>query len=269
MSRKSPPERSAYSSGGGAGSRLEMRTRWTSPIAPAATASRTDWCAGSKRRLKPTWNRTPGALDGRERPVDLGEVERDRLLAEDRLARRAPPRRSASTWVSVLVQIAIASTSPSRAARRRLAPPGRRAARATGCGELGSDVVDGGQRRSGDAAGEQLGVHARRSARVPRTPIAHRRVALAVTSRLAAARLPSQHAARAPPATSARSDTSATPTSQNAPPGVQRFGRRLDRDHRRAVGGPRALERVLELRDRPHRLGVAAERRARARPSRP
>src|SRR5918996_1209837 len=54
MSRKRPPETRTYSSGGGNGSRLEIRTRWISPTA-----------------------------DG----TDVRQVERERLLAEDGLAR--------------------------------------------------------------------------------------------------------------------------------------------------------------------------------------
>ena len=40
MSMKMPPETAAYSAGGGSGSRELTRTYWTSPILPAATASR-------------------------------------------------------------------------------------------------------------------------------------------------------------------------------------------------------------------------------------
>ena len=42
MSRNRPPEVLTYSSGGGSGSRLVIRTTCGSPIAPVATASRTE-----------------------------------------------------------------------------------------------------------------------------------------------------------------------------------------------------------------------------------
>ena len=87
MSQKIPPDTLMYSMGGGAGSRLVIFTMCTSPMAirrrpPACTAA----CAGSNRRLKPTCSGTPAALDGPNGAVDLFEVQRHRLLQEDRLA---------------------------------------------------------------------------------------------------------------------------------------------------------------------------------------
>ena len=87
MSRKMPPEprdvlqrrRRGVAAGDPHEVRLADRRR-------PPTASRTDACAGSKRRLKPIWNGTPAVVDRGQRAVDLGEVERHRLLAEDRLA---------------------------------------------------------------------------------------------------------------------------------------------------------------------------------------
>ncbi len=87
-----------------------MRTTWTSPIAPEATASRTDWCAGSKRRLKPTWNSTPArstAASARSTSARSSEIGFSQKIA---LPAAAAPT-TASTCVSVLLQIAIASIS--------------------------------------------------------------------------------------------------------------------------------------------------------------
>ena len=123
------------------------------------------------------------------------EVERDRLLAEDRLAgrrrrddqrrrgcrcscRSRPHRRRADSYQLLGGRRGL----DAELARRRVAR----------C--VGVDVVDGRERRPATCAGEQLGVHARRSA-----PSRARRrgsaASPAVTSRPAAARLPSTHAA--------------------------------------------------------------------------
>src|SRR3954447_26435520 len=92
MSRKIPPEIAMYSSGGGAGSRLVIRTICGSPLSGAANPA----CAGSKRRVEEGWNeaavkadleRHAGGLHGSERAVELRQLQRHRLLAEDRLAR--------------------------------------------------------------------------------------------------------------------------------------------------------------------------------------
>jgi hypothetical protein len=77
---------------------------------PAATASRTDWCAGSKRRLKPTWKRTPArstAWSARSTSASSSETGFSQRIALPAAAAAT----TWSTWVSVLVQIAIASTS--------------------------------------------------------------------------------------------------------------------------------------------------------------
>src|SRR3954449_11776886 len=115
MSRKIPPETRMYSIGGGAGSRLVMRTRWGAPTRPAAAASRTYASAGAKpgservpgRGPAPRAARDPLAhrrvrgsepaveadlerdarlLDRAQGAVDLRQVQRHGLLAEDRLA---------------------------------------------------------------------------------------------------------------------------------------------------------------------------------------
>ena len=187
-----------------------------------ATASRTERWAGSKRRLKPTWKRTPAAFDGGECAVDLGEIERHRLLAEDRLARPRLRRRSASTWVSVLVQIATASTSGraeqvGRARRHRDAEAGRRLH-----GPSRVPRRNGRERGARDAPEQELRVHSPDPAGAEQTdahgcaagahqPTRWRR--LPSSSRVVRGRRPR------PVRT-----TSGTPTSQNAPPGVQRFG---------------------------------------------
>src|SRR5215218_8090541 len=110
MSRNIPPESRMYAIGGGAGSRLEIRTGCGSPTRPAATASRTDACPGSNRLLKPIWNGTPACSTApsprstSSRASDTGFSQKIALPA-----RAAWTMRSA--WVGVLVQIATASTS--------------------------------------------------------------------------------------------------------------------------------------------------------------
>ena len=133
MSRNSPPELRTYSSGGGSGSRLVMRTMCGSPTVPSATAARDRRVGGVEAAVEADLERHAGRLDGGQRAVDLGEVERDRLLAEDRLARLRRRRRSGRRGSSVGVQIATASTSARRSAprpsRRRDAQPRRHLAR--------------------------------------------------------------------------------------------------------------------------------------------
>ena len=110
MSRKMPPDTARYGIGGGAGSRLEMRTRCSAPTVPAATESRTNRWAGSKRRLKPTCSRAPAsatAANARStsaRSSDSGFSQKI-ALPDDAAAT------SISTCVSVLVQMATASIS--------------------------------------------------------------------------------------------------------------------------------------------------------------
>ncbi len=87
-----------------------MRTICGSPIVPSATAWRTEAWAGSKRRLKPIWNGTPAcstaasAASISARSSEIGFSQKIALPA--RAAATIRP-----TWVSVLVQIATASTS--------------------------------------------------------------------------------------------------------------------------------------------------------------
>src|SRR3954453_12460822 len=110
MSRKIPPETRMYSIGGGAGSRLLIRTICGSPSSPAATAARTAAWAGSKRRLKPIWNGTPAASTAAiarstsSRSSETGFSQKIALPAPAAATMR-------SAWVSVLVQIATASTA--------------------------------------------------------------------------------------------------------------------------------------------------------------
>ncbi len=110
MSRKIPPETRTYASGGGAGSRLVMRTRCGSPTRPVATAARTEAWAGSKRRLKPIWNGTPAASTASSARSTVSRSSETGFSQKIALpARAASTMRSAC--VSVLVQIATASTS--------------------------------------------------------------------------------------------------------------------------------------------------------------
>ena len=127
-----------------------MRTRWSSPMSPASTRvpHRAGGC-GSKRRLKPTWIGTPAACDRGEASVDLGQVERQRLLAEDGLAGR--PRRSSAVDVGVGRR---ADRDGVDVVRRRAAPStsvvcGRQSSTAAASlRPLGVDVVD---HRQGEA----------------------------------------------------------------------------------------------------------------------
>src|SRR4051795_5398823 len=105
MSRKIPPDPRTYSNGGGAGSRLEIRASCGSPLLPppagagaAAPGGRRlpDLTArdgrghrGVRRIEAPVeadLERHAGGIDGGEGAVDLAEVQRHRLLAEDRLS---------------------------------------------------------------------------------------------------------------------------------------------------------------------------------------
>src|SRR5215218_188161 len=87
-----------------------MRSRCGSPTRPVATASRTDWCAGSKRRLKPIWNGTPAcrttlrARSTSTRSCETGFSQKIALPASAAAA-------ISGACVSVLEQIATASTS--------------------------------------------------------------------------------------------------------------------------------------------------------------
>ena len=137
-----------------------MRARCGSPIVAGGDRVAHRWWAGSKRRLKPIWNGTPAAVDGGERAIDLGEVERDRLLAEDRLAGARRRRRSASACVAVLEQIATASTSARRSSSSALAGDRHAELGADGARGRGRGVVDRASAAPGHLAREQLGVHA-------------------------------------------------------------------------------------------------------------
>ena len=86
MSRKIPPETFTYASGGGAGSRLEIRTSCGSPTSPASDGVAHGLVGRVEAAVEADLERHAGRLDRRQRAVDLGEVERDGLLAEDRLA---------------------------------------------------------------------------------------------------------------------------------------------------------------------------------------
>jgi len=87
-----------------------MRTISTSPIVPADTASRTDLWAASNRRLKPICRGTPAfptaanASSTKARSIDTGFSQKMALPA-------AAAAIINGTWVSVLEQMATASTS--------------------------------------------------------------------------------------------------------------------------------------------------------------
>ena len=137
MSRKIPPghlRRTPAAAARGRGSR-SARDGARRP-SPLATASWTDWCAGSNRRLKPIWNGTPAASTSASarstsaRSSETGFSQKIALPARAAAAtsapracrcscrwrprrrrRRAPPRRPAPA---------------PRARRRRRRPSGRR-----------------------------------------------------------------------------------------------------------------------------------------------
>ena len=75
-----------YSIGGGAGSRLEMRTSCGSPTLAVGDRGGDRRVGGVEAAVEADLERHAGRVDGGQRAVDLGEVERHRLLAEDRLA---------------------------------------------------------------------------------------------------------------------------------------------------------------------------------------
>src|SRR3954447_4108109 len=93
MSRKMPPEWRMYSIGGGAGARLVMWAGGGSappagaPAPPAARDRLPDRrVRGIEAAVEADLERDARVLDRGQRPVDGLEVERDGLLAEDRLA---------------------------------------------------------------------------------------------------------------------------------------------------------------------------------------
>ncbi len=110
MSQKIPPDTVMYSIGGGAGSRLVIFTICTSPTAPSATAFWTAPWAASNRRLNPIWSGTPAALTAathRSTSARLSDTGFSKKIALPALAAAT----ARSTCVSVLLQIATASTS--------------------------------------------------------------------------------------------------------------------------------------------------------------
>ena len=110
MSRNSPPELRAYSSGGGSGSRLVMRAMCGSPTVPSATAAATAACAGSKRRLKPIWNGTPAASTAASAASTVARSSETGFSQKIALPAAAAAI-DLRAWKPVGVQIATASTS--------------------------------------------------------------------------------------------------------------------------------------------------------------
>lgn len=112
MSRKMPPERSIYDTGGGAGSRLVMTSVSGLPISPSCSRRLSAAKLGSKRRLKPIMQGRPLAATSRAQAR-----ARSRLRSTGFSQNTALPCRTArsirSAWVSVLVQISTASMAGS------------------------------------------------------------------------------------------------------------------------------------------------------------
>ena len=158
MSRKMPPETSMYGIGGGAGSRLVMRTMCRSPTEPSITAARTEACAASKRRLKPTWNGTPldsitaSASSTLPRSSEIGFSQKIALPA-------CAAAIMNGTWVSVLLQIATASTSADASTASTSVVCGHVELLADGRCRVSVDVLHHRQRGTGHLPGDQLGVH--------------------------------------------------------------------------------------------------------------
>ena len=75
MSRKIPPDSLMYSTGGGAGSRLVMRTRWTSPSSPLGDRIADRLVGGVEAAVEPDLDRHTGLAHDRQRLVDPAEVE--------------------------------------------------------------------------------------------------------------------------------------------------------------------------------------------------
>ena len=153
------PRRATYSSGGGAGSRLEMRARCGSPTSPAGHGVAHGLMRGVEAAVEADLERHAGRRHRGQRPIELGEIERDRLLAQDRLAGACgllDQRRRASACSSRSRprprRPRTGARRPCRARRRRARP--RRSAR------LRAGVIDRRQRQPGDPVRQQLGVHA-------------------------------------------------------------------------------------------------------------
>ncbi len=159
MSRNSPPECRAYSSGGGAG--IAAGDAHEVDVADAARGDRV--VDGLVRRVEAPveadLEQDARPLDRLERPVDLGELERDRLLAEDRLARGR--RRDDLVDVGVGARAdrdrvdLVRRVQLLGGLRDRDAEP-----LADRLRDLGRRVVDGREGRPLDLLREELGVHA-------------------------------------------------------------------------------------------------------------
>ena len=141
MSRKMPPEWRTYSIGGGAGSRLVIRTRCGSPTGRRRPPRATDACAGSKRRLKPIWNGTPASSTAASARSTVSRSSETGFSQKIAL-----PARAASTIRSACVSVSC--RSPPRRRRARRAPrrsirrPARRARRRRPRGARRRGVVD-------------------------------------------------------------------------------------------------------------------------------
>ena len=95
-----------YSTGGGAGSRLEIRAMCGSPTQPD-TCFLNGSMGGVESTIEADHERYAVFTNHTQSLVHLTDVQAD-LLAEDRLPAAASGDRS--TWVSVLLQMATAST---------------------------------------------------------------------------------------------------------------------------------------------------------------
>ena len=198
----------------------------------------------------------PAAFDRRERRVDRGEVERDRLLAEDRHAGRGGGADQLDVGVGGRAdrhRVDAGGERVSDAVERRDTELGRRRRAASG----GDDVVHARRARAGDAPGQQFGVHPA-DAPASEHPDAHRsRSVVAHSSRSPywplARRFGLRSSASRAARIAGRSLTSGTPTSQHAPPSVQAWGSvAITITVVRSARAP-ARTRVAELGDRARR----------------
>src|ERR1035438_2191589 len=87
MSRNMPPETRMYETGGGAGSRLTMCSNRGVPISPLTTAWRTRAEVGGDPLVKADLQFRPGLFHRCQGAIDLAKIVRDRLFAENVLAR--------------------------------------------------------------------------------------------------------------------------------------------------------------------------------------
>jgi len=88
MSTKMPPLTLMYSMGGGAGSRLESRARCGVPYSTFRHGLLDGGVCGVEAAVETDHERHACGIDCGEGSIDLGEVQADGLLAEDRLAGR-------------------------------------------------------------------------------------------------------------------------------------------------------------------------------------